>query len=394
MSNALSPEEIESAREDTPGVAHVVHLNHAGSSLPPQPVLDRQIGHLHREGEIGGYEAAAEAIEADHGVYDSIAGLINAKPHEIARVEHATAAWNAGFWSVQMRPGQRIITAEAAYGANAVGFLRAAQRRGVEIDVVPSDSTGQVDLKELERRLDADCALVAITHIPTNGGLINPAAEVGRLARSAGVPFLLDACQSIGQLDIDVDAIGCDLLSATGRKYLRGPRGSGFLYASDRIIDDLITDHPDHHGAKWNRGDGFDLWPGAKRFEYWEYNHASWLALGTAVDYARVIGTDRIEPTVIQRAAQLRDRLHDAQLPVYDIGQRQGALVTTNVPGRDPGEVKAALGAQHINTSVTNPDGTLWDFERRGLAPMLRVSVHYTTTEDELDQAVTALRSL
>jgi selenocysteine lyase/cysteine desulfurase len=394
MANALTPEEIESARSDTPGVAHVVHLNHAGASLPPQPVIDTQIRHLHREADIGGYEAADEAIESDRGVYDSIAGLINAQPHEIARVEHATAAWNAGFWSVPMTAGQRILTAEAAYGANAVGFLHAAEQRGISVEVVPSDSSGQVDLEDLERRLDADVALVAITHIPTNGGLINPAAEVGVLARAAGVPFLLDACQSIGQLDIDVQQIGCDLLSATGRKYLRGPRGSGFLYASDRIINDLIPAQPDHFGADWNRGDGFDLWPGAKRFEYWEYNHASWLALGTAVDYARVIGTDRIEPTVIQRAAQLREKLRAADLPVFDIGQRQGALVTTNVPRKDPSDVRSALRAQSINTSVTNRDGTLWDFDRRGLEPMLRVSVHYTTTEDELDQVVAALTQL
>jgi len=394
MADALTPEEIESARSDTPGVAHVVHLNHAGASLPPQAVLDTQVGHLRREVEIGGYEASDEANEADRAVYDSIAGLINAQPHEIARVEHATAAWNAGFWSVPMAPGQRILTAEAAYGANAVGFLRAAERRGIEVEVVPSDPSGQVDLEQMDRRIGPDVALVAVTHIPTNGGLINPAAEVGAIARSAGVPFLLDACQSIGQLDIDVQQIGCDLLSATGRKYLRGPRGSGFLYASDRIINDLHPDHPDHFGAEWNRGDGFDLHAGAQRFEYWEYNHASWLGLGTAVDYARAIGTDRIEPTLLQRAAQLRARLDDAGLPVFDIGARKGALVTTNVPGKDANDVKATLSAQNINTSVTNRDGTLWDFERRGLEPMLRVSVHYTTTEGELDQVVSALAAM
>ena len=306
MTNRLDAAEVERLRTDTPGCAAVTHLNHAGSSLPPVPVLDREIAHLRREAEIGGYEAADEAKAADAAVYASIARMLGARPDEIARAEHATAAWNAGFWSVPMSTGQRVLTAEAAYGANAVAFLRAQERRGVEIDVVPSDDHGQVDVAELERRLDDDVALVAITHVPTNGGLVNPAAEVGRLTRAAGVPFLLDACQSVGQLALAVDDIGCDLLSGTGRKYLRGPRGTGFLYVRSELLDRLVPDHPDHHGAEWDRSDGFRLHDSARRFEYWEYNHAGWLALGTAVDYALDIGVDRIEATVKDRADELR----------------------------------------------------------------------------------------
>ena len=172
-----------------------------------------------------------------------------------------------------MQPGQRIVTAEAAYGANAIAFMRARDVRGITIDVVPSDDTGQVDVAELERRLDSDVALVALTHIPTNGGLVNPAVDVGALTKAAGVPYLLDACQSVGQIDLDVEAIGCDLLSATGRKYLRGPRGTGFLYASSTIVDRLHPNHPDHHGAAWTEPHNYELMAGSQRFEYWEYNH-------------------------------------------------------------------------------------------------------------------------
>jgi selenocysteine lyase/cysteine desulfurase len=357
-------------------------------------VLDVQIAHLRREAEIGGYEAAAEAADRDTAVYESIARFIGADSAEIARAEHATAAWNAGFWSVPMRAGQRILTAEAAYGANAVAFLRAQERRGVRLDVVPSDADGQVDVGELEDRLDDDVALVAITHVPTNGGLVNPAAAVGRVTQAAGVPYLLDACQSVGQLRIDVDEIGCDLLSTTGRKYLRGPRGTGFLYARSTLVDRLVTDHPDHHGALWDRPDGYTLHGGARRFEYWEYNHAGWLALGRAVNHAASIGVDRIEATVLEKGARLRDRLRAIGLPMHDLGAVQCGIVTTELPGRDPFEVRDALRERSINVSVTEPDGALWDFTRRGLDRMLRLSVHYLTTDGEIDAAVAALSEL
>ncbi len=394
MSTELSRGEVDEQRALTPGTGERIHFNHAGSSLPPQPVIDAQRRHLELEATIGGYEAAAEMAEVEEQVYESIASLIGAKPSEIARAEHATVAWCSAFWSLPMEAGQRILTAEAEYAANAVSYIRAKERYGISIEVVPSDPSGQLDLEALDAAIDSDVALISVTHIPTNGGLINPAAEIGRIARAASVPYLLDACQSVGQLDIDVDEIGCDLLSVTGRKYLRGPRGSGFLYASEGIIDRLNTDHPDHHSAHWVESERYELLPDARRFEYWEFNHAAWLGLGAAVDHARSIGTDRIEATVKARANELRSKLDDGGFPVYDIGANRGAIVTTNVPGIDATELKARLGAQRINTSVSTPDSTLWDAQRRGLPDMLRASVHYTTTSEEIDELISALTAL
>lgn len=394
MTTTLSTAEVAELRSRTPGADNVVHLNHAGSSLPTQATLDTQVLHLQRESLVGGYEAADEAAERSAAVYDSIASLIGAQPEEIARLEHATAAWNAGFWSVPMQPGQRIITANAAYGANAVGFLRAAERRGITIEVIGNDEHGHVDVQALAERVDSDVALIAITHVPTNGGLVNPAAAVGAIANDAGIPFLLDACQSVGHLHLDVQAIGCDLLSATGRKYLRGPRATGFLYASSRLIDRLIPDHPDHHGAEWVTPSEYWLQPNARRFEEWEFSHGAWLALGTAVDEARSIGTQRIEATVRQQATKLRERLVENGYEVHDLGSAPCGIVTATGHGLDPFATKQALRDQGVNISVTTPASTRYDSADRSLPDMMRLSVHYITTDTEIDEAIQALNTL
>lgn len=394
----LTAAEIDDARAATTGcdpALGMVHLNHAGSSLPTASVLDTQVRHLQREAVEGGYEAAAATAELDAAVYGSIARLLGARPAEIARFEHATAAWNAAFWSVPMGEGQRILVHDHEYGANAVAFIRAAETRGVSIERVPSDESGQVSVAAMGDALaGGDVALVSLTHVPTNGGLVNPAAEIGALTRAAGVPYLIDACQSVGQVGIDVEEIGCDFLSATGRKYLRGPRGTGFLYVSESILDRAVPSQPDHHGVRLVAADRYELVGDARRFEYWEYNHAAWLALGAAVDHALSWGIDRIEPTVAARAAELRALLREAGFEVHDEGIRQCGIVTTSSgrpDGPSAGEMRQLLTQHRINSSTTLTDSSWYDVERRDLPPMLRLSVHYTTTPDELARTVDVL---
>ena len=210
--------DIELARAETPGCAHVLHLNNAGAALMPAPVLDAQIDHLRLEAEIGGYEAAARAQDKVDRTYEAVATLLNCGRDEIALVENATMAWDLAFHSFDFQPGDRILTAEAEYASNYIAYLKTAKDKGVEIDVVPSDDSGQLSVSALERMIDERVKLIAITHVPTNGGLVNPAAEVGQVAKAAGITYLLDACQSDGHMPLDVEEIGCDLLSATGRK--------------------------------------------------------------------------------------------------------------------------------------------------------------------------------
>ncbi|HEY2777860.1 MAG TPA: aminotransferase class V-fold PLP-dependent enzyme, partial [Gaiellaceae bacterium] len=222
--------DVERVRADTPGVAHVAHLNNAGSALPPRQVHDAVVDHLQREAEIGGYEAARERKDRWEHTYDALARLLNAEREEIAVIENATRAWDMAFYAFPFEPGDRILTGRAEYASNWIALKQVADRTGARIDVVPDDEHGQIDVTALESMLDDDVRLVSLVHVPTQSGLVNPAAAVGRLTRAAGVPLLLDACQSVGQLPVDVEELGCDILSGTGRKFLRGPRGTGFLY--------------------------------------------------------------------------------------------------------------------------------------------------------------------
>ncbi|WP_235830256.1 aminotransferase class V-fold PLP-dependent enzyme [Algihabitans albus] len=387
--------DLARVRAETPGCAKVAHFNNAGAALMPTPVVEAQIAHLRREAEIGGYEARAEAAERLDSVYGSIGRLLNCGAEEIALVENATVAWNLAFQAFDWQPGDKVLTAEAEYASNYIAYLHARQRRGIEVVAVPSDASGQVDLEELERRIDPKVKLIAITHVPTNGGLVNPAAAVGRIARAKGIPFLLDACQSTGQLDIDVEAIGCDLLSATGRKYLRAPRGTGFLYVRRSLLERLDPPFPDLRSARWEAPDRFVWYDGARRFENWEFNYAAVLGLGAAVDYALDLGLPAIEARVTALAAELRERLGAVSgIEVTDLGETRCGLCTFTIAGREASDVAAKLRNQAINLSVSDPNGTLLDATRRGLPDLVRASVHYYNDAEEMDRLIAALAAL
>ncbi len=385
--------DVERVRADTPGCAHVVHLNNAGASLPSTPVLDAVIGHLNLEARIGGYAAADAADERLEQVYGSIATLIGAQPGEIALVENATRAWDLAFYSLPLGPGDRILTSRSEYASNVIAMLQVARRTGASVEVVPDDERGQLSVDALQSMLDARVKLVAVGWIPTQGGLVNPVAEVGRVTRAAGVPFLLDACQAVGQLVVDVDAIGCDLLSATGRKYLRGPRGTGFLYVRRALVEQLEPPFLDVHSARWVAADRIEIRADARRFETWEASLACRLGLGAAVDYALELGCEAIEARVLALGESLRARLTAGVpgLALHDLGRQRCGIVTFTVAGADPFALAASLRDQAVNISVSTIDFARFDFEARDLTAVARASVHYYNTDDELDHFVAAV---
>ena len=355
----------------------------------PDIVLETVVEHLHLESRMGGYEAAAQESQRVESVYGSIARLLGCESDEIAFVENATRAWDMAFYAFEFAPGDRILTTHAEYASNYIALLQVAARTGAVIEVVPSDDDGQVSLSELEARIDG-ARLVSLVHVPSQGGLIQPAAAVGRLCRAAGVPLLLDACQSVGQLELDVDELGCDMLSATGRKFLRGPRGTGFLYVRRELIESLRPPFLDLHSAEWVDADRYEIRPDARRFENWETNYATKLGLGAAVDYALAWGIPEIESRVVTLAAALRERLGDvAGVVVRDLGSgSRCGIVTFTVEGQRSAAVAARLATEAINVSVTPASYSRLDLGARGIDAVVRASVHYYNTDDEVERLV------
>jgi selenocysteine lyase/cysteine desulfurase len=386
--------DVARARADTPGCHDVAHFNNAGAALPTRPVLDTVIDHLELEARVGGYLAADIVADRSAAVYTSVAALVGASSDEIALVENATRAWDMVAYSLgaTFRPGDRVLTSQAEYASNVIGLLQLAARTGATVETVPDDETGQLDVDALAAMLDERVRLVAMSWIPTQGGLVNPAAAVGAAAREAGVPYLLDACQAAGQLPIDVAALGCDFLSATGRKYLRAPRGTGLLYVRRNWIERLDPPFLDVHAAQWAAGDRVIARDDARRFESWERSVANQLGLGAAVEYALALGIDAICERVVALAGSLREQL--AAIPglvLHDRGVERCGIVTFTVDGLDVHELAATLRAQAINISVSTIDFARRDFEARGLTAINRASVHYYNTDEELTRLVDAV---
>lgn len=395
MAEASDVIDIDQIRADTPAAQRLVYLHNAGAALMPTSVVAAMKQHIDLESEIGGYAAADREADRLEAVYGSLARLLNAAPDEIAVMENATVAWQMAFYALPFRKGDRILTAEAEYAANYVAFLQVAKRTGAVIDVVPSDASGELDVHALERMIDGHVKLIAITWVPTNGGLVNPAAAIGKIARARGIPYLLDACQAVGQMEVDVEAIGCDMLSATGRKFLRGPRGTGFLYVRRTLLQQLEPSMIDHFAAPWVARDAYQLRADARRFETWENNYAARLGLGAAIDYALDIGMGPIE----QRCRLLADRLRSGLasvrgVTIRDLGRAPGAIVSFTMEGYEADAIVGSAAAAGITIGASDPSSTRIDAEVRSLPPVVRASPHYYNTEAEIDRLIGHLARL
>jgi cysteine desulfurase / selenocysteine lyase len=387
--------DLARVRADTPGVAHVAHLNNCGAALPPRQVHDAVVGYLAREAEIGGYETAAERRDDWEHTYDALARILNADRDEIAVIENATRAWDMAFYAFPLGRGDRVLTGRAEYASNWIALKQVADRTGARIEIVPDDEQGQIDVSALEATIDDDVKLVSLVHVPTQSGLVNPAADVGRVTRAAGVPLLLDACQSAGQLPLDVDELGCDILSGTGRKFLRGPRGTGFLYVRRGLIEQLEPPLLDMRAADWLPDGSYRIRSDARRFENWETYYAGKVGLGVAVDYALEIGVDAIWTRIQELAARLRTALATIDgVTLLDRGAVLGATVTFNVAGRDADAVKRSLAQRRVNVSVMERQSAQLDFGARGIETAVRSAVHYYNDDSDLDRLVEGVRAL
>ena len=406
-----------------------LHLNAAGASPCSQEVFDAMTQFLSKERDVGGYEAEAQYVKHGRDARQAAAELLGCDADEIALTESAQSAWAKAFTSLAFRPGDHIFCWASEYAGNAVAFVQAA-KKGVQLKVLPMRPDGVVDIESLEKALESmpssSRALVALTHIQTNSSVVQPAAAVGEIAKKHKAIFLLDTCQSIGQLPVNLRALGCDFACGTGRKWLRGPRGTGLLYARKSVlpqtdpqtgalryeVSDVSEGHPsssssdlvgepamiDHVSASWKRSDHYELSAGARRFEMWESSPALHCGLAVAIDACRTIGPERI----FQRASFLAELLRDElrQNPGVTFGDAPAsaarcAIVTFEASqlGITADEIKQALTQRRIAVSVAPPFHTFDDSAWNSPATV-RLSPSYYNTEEEIHAAAETVRDI
>lgn len=390
--------DLSALRADTTGVQHVVHLNNAGAALMPAPVVETITSYIALEAELGGYEAAELRRDTIRGFYTATAELLGTNPENIAATSSATDAYARALSAIPFQRGDVILTTINDYVSNQIAFLSLQKRFGITIVRADDDPKGGVSVEDMAAKIQSlNPRLVAVTHVPTNSGLVQPVEVIGALCRENDVLYLVDACQSVGQLPVNVGQIQCDFLTATCRKFLRGPRGMGFLYVSDKVLSEGYAPlFVDLHGASWESADTFLPVPTALRFEDWEFPYALVLGAAEAHRYALNVGLDTIAARNAVLFAQLRGQL--ATLPgvrLLDEGEHLSSIITLFSDRKPADAIKAALSAERINTSLSVYGGAILDYGRKGMTTAaLRISPHYYNTEDELNTLVETLQRI
>ncbi len=387
--------DLERERAQTPGCLERVFLDSAGSSLPTSKVVDTVVEHLRREQDVGGYRAAAERREDLAEVPVSLGRLLGCRADEIALADSSTRAWNALVTALRWRASERILICGTEYASNAIALLQRSRADGCSVEVVPSSANGSPDLDAYAALLDERVRLVSLVHVPTNSGQILPVRELTVLAHQVGALVVLDACQSVGQLVLDVDELGVDALTASGRKWLRAPRGTGFLYLRSGVLDDLEPLAADLRGGEWTSPSGYQLRTDAARFELWEHDVAGRLGLGVAVDHLLDLGPADVERTVRAGAAELRTLLPQiAGLTVHDRGSDLSGIVSFTLAGTDPASVQEQLFAAGVTAAVSGAGSTRLDMGIRGLDSVVRLSPHYFNSREDLMRATEAVAAV
>ena len=386
--------DLARARAETPGVKYITHLNNAGASLAPQPVIDAVMGHLRLESEVGPYEAAERSMKAVDRAHDAVADLLNCDSDEVAMFDSATRAWGAALASIALAPGDRVLISPVEYGSSYLSFQHLARRTGCQVEVLPATPDGLVSIVDLRERVDERVKLIAMTHVPMHDGLIYPVAAIGQVAREFGITYMVDASQSVGQMPVDVRQIGCDILVGCGRKFLRGPRGTGFLYVRRALAERLSPGAVGLDGVEWD-GVGYRFAPAARRFDLWETSCATRIGLGVAVDYALSWGIENTWRRNQALAAGLRaDLTAIAGISVADRGRERCGTIALTVHGHAAEAVRARLQRAGINSWVCLSNAACHDMRHRQIESLLRVSVHYYNSVEELARLCTVLESL
>ena len=387
--------DLEKIRSETPRAGELIHFNSAGSSLMPQPVYDAIHDYQLEEWKNGGYETYDARQEELRTFYEYGAKLLNVNPDELAYTDSATTSWQRAFFSIPWKDGDEIITANTEYASNYISFLRLKKFVDVTVRVARDNEAGEVDVEHLSELINNNTRLIAITHMPTMGGVVNPIEEVGNVAREKGILYMVDACQSVGQYPLDIEKIGCQILSGTGRKYLRGPRGTGLLYVSSDLLPDLDPLSIDLYSGQWMPNQEYRMRKNSLRFETYESNYAAKAGLAAALGYQLSLGIEHTWSRIQSLAANFRNKLMEiGGLSVHDTGSVLSGIVTLTIEGKSAAEIHDGLSKRNINTSYAFTANSRLYMEKKGLDEVLRASVHYYNTEDEVDEVVGALNEI
>lgn len=389
--------DLQIVRADTPGVNNTIFFNNAGASLRPRQVTDTVKKYLDAEDALGGHEASSEAADRIIKIYDSAAKLINAQPDEIALMESNTRAWHSVIYAMDLQKDDEVVLSAAEYISGQAAFVELQKRRGIVLHIIGYDENGFIDLVALRNCLSSKTRLVALTHISTSNGTVHPVEEAGEIIKAgSGALYLLDACQSIGQIKVDVSQIGCDALTFTGRKYLRAPRGTGALYVSRTWFSKLFPLLPDGHRSHILGKFSLQHRPDARRFEVYETNFASMLGLGAAIDYALALGIECIQDQICALSQDLRKLLQKTEgIIVHEQNSSRSGIVTFSVEGIQADAVAKLLHSKGILVKPVNTNTAWLDLSTRNLDSAVRASVHYFNTKDEvrkLHAEITACR--
>ena len=393
--NMLKTLDIEKIRSETPGCSQKIHFNNAGSSLSPRSVTDTIISHLMLEQRVGGYEAAEEAKCLLNNFYVEFAALLNCDESEIAYIENSTRAWELAVHSIKWASGDKIITGENEYGSNYLGLLHIAKQKSLELITVPCDEFGIISLDKLEKSITSKTKLIALTHIASQRGDIQPASDIGAIARKNNVLFLLDACQSVGQINLDTEELNCDFLCGSGRKYLRGPRGTGFLFIKNKVLQSLNPIFLDLHSASWRNSKSYEFIKTAKMFECYERNVAAMIGLSVAVQYLSKLGVDAIDERISHLSSCLITGLSELQdIKVLEKSHHRSGIITFKKDNFDAKILKDELKERNINISVCKQQNAQLDLGMELTGDVARASLHYYNTQQEVSEFLHALEEI
>ena len=368
-----------------------INLNNAGCSKPYPLVNDEVNNFLEKENKYGGYFAAEKFKKKIDSFYLNLSRLINCESSEISFLTSTTLAWNLFFNSINILKNENIIILDNEYGSNLIFF----RNNNLNIKVVKTSKDGQVCFKDLKKKINGKTKFVCVCHIASQCGDIINIEKIGSFIKkiNSEILFIVDACQSIGHININVKKINCDVLVGSGRKYLRGPRGTGFIYIKKKLqsklkplILDLKNSIVNKNKVKIKE---------ERIFENFEYSPALKLGLNKAVEKINLIEMNKIELNIKRKSLYFRKKLNQFnEIYFFENEKTISGINTLKIKGLSSLKIYKYLLIKKILTSVCNKIVSDIYFKKHNIEDVLRISIHDYNKKIEIDYLIKCLIDL